>query len=111
VRLFHINLDVLDGAELIVGFLKFEGLDELVMPVCIWRKRKAWLHLARRIKAQQLLGDLPNGRFDAALGAFPGPTTELAERGGRAAIASPEIFLHEVQGVDRHVDLIMVGEL
>ena len=80
-RGFHVALHVFDGALLVRGFLKFEGILELALPVGVGRKRVARRGLALGVEREELFRHIVDGFAHARLARFPDGGAQPVELG------------------------------
>ena len=80
MRRFHVALDLLGGAELVLGLGELEGVFEFALPVGIGREGEAFGHAALGVELQQLIGHVAHFGFDAGFARGPGGAAEPVER-------------------------------
>jgi hypothetical protein len=96
---FHIDLDLVDRAELVRGLHVGEGVLELALPGGIRAEGEPGRGHPGRVQPDQLRGDLPDGLARPALGLGPVGAAEAVQ--GRCLAAG--VLGHLVQLVGRHV--------
>ena len=95
----HIDLDLVDGAELVRGLHVGEGVLELALPRGVRPEGEPGRGHPRRVQPDQLRGDLPDGLAGPPLGLGPvRPAEPVQGRGLPAGVPG-----HLVQLVARHV--------
>ena len=102
----HIRLDLLDGAELVLGFLELEGFFKLVLPAALRAESESLDGFAPGVKIQELLGQLLDGFFRPFLGFQPMAGSELVQQ--RLAGPDGRVFLDEAQVLDRDEQRVSV---
>ena len=98
-RPFHVDLDLVDGAELVRGLHVGEGVLELALPRGVRAEGEPGRGHPGRVQPDQLGGDLPDGLAGPALGLGPVRAAEPVQ--GRRLAAG--VLGHLVQLVGRHV--------
>ena len=94
--LLHIVLDLLDAAQLIVGFLVFKALLKLGLPVAVRAKGKALYSAALGIQLDELRRHILHRFFDPLPGAVPFIAAQPVQPDGLLILAA-HIFGHQVQ--------------
>ncbi len=102
----HIRLDLLYGAELVLGFLELEGFFKFVLPAALRAESESLDGFAPGIKIQELPGQLLDGFFRPLLGFQPMAGSELVQQ--RLAGSDGRIFLNEAQVLDRDEQRVSV---
>ena len=80
--LFHVGFDLVDGGELVGGFLIGEGVFQLFLPWGVRAEREALGALAGGVQLDQVVGDLVDVLAGLGLGGRPVGAAELVELGG-----------------------------
>ena len=108
----HIRFDLLDGAELIVRFLKVERILKLALPRRIRRKGEAGTALPLGIERDKSLGKVLRRRFRLRLGTAPVGAAEPGKPRGALAVfvrAAADVFRHQIKLRRRHVQRVAAG--
>ena len=98
----HVVLHVADGGQLVGGLDEREALLQLVLPGRVVAEGEAGSVAPALVQHDQLLGDLPHGGPDAALGLLEVRAAEAVERGRLAA----DVVADGVDLVGRDVQLV-----
>ena len=80
--LFHVGFNLVDGGELVGGFLIGEGVFQLFLPWGVRTEREALGALAGGVQLDQVVGDLVDVLAGLGLGGRPVGAAELVELGG-----------------------------
>ena len=108
-RRLHVGLDLLDRLALVGRLGPRERVLEVALPVAVGLERVAAAAAALGVQVEQLAGQLAGRAPRAGLHRLPRLAAELGQRRRRAAGADVAADLGEL--VDRHVDLVVAGEL
>ena len=81
----HVRLDLVDGGQLVRRLDVGERLLELALPRGVLREGVPAGGHPRRVQADQLVGDVPDGLLGGALGLVPVRPAHLGQGGGLAA--------------------------
>ena len=92
-RLLHVGLHLVDGGELVGGFLIWEGVLKLLLPRGVGAEGEAGRALAGRIQFDQVVGDFAHMLARLGFGGGPVGAAELVEFGGFGA----DVFAHLVE--------------
>ena len=79
--LFHVGFDLVDGGELVGGFLIGEGVFQLFLPWGVRAEREALGALAGGVQLDQVVGDLMDVLAGLGFGGRPVGAAELVELG------------------------------
>ncbi len=92
----HIRFDLVDTAELIVGFIKLEVRLKIALPLVIRRKSVPFCLHPLGVKADKVLGDILNGAAHLCLGLLPVVSAQPAQADGRV-LPRADIFRNHVE--------------
>ena len=107
--LFHIRLDLLNGAALVGRLLIREGVLELPLPRRIGGKCEALRRAALRVERDEFVGDVLDGSARARLRLDPLRAAHAVQT-RRLALRS-DVFLQESHLIGRHEELVVAAVL
>ena len=111
-RTFHICLDLLDAAELVIGLLEGEFVLKFPLPRVVGVKSISRLPLALGVEGDELLGHLFGGLLRLALGLEPVGAAQLGQLGllrPVRVLAPADELAHQVQLGGRHIQRVRPG--
>ena len=111
-RTFHICLDLLDAAELVIGLLEGEFVLKFPLPRVVGVESISRLALALGVEGDELLGHLFGGLLRLALGLEPVGAAQLGQLGllrPVRVLAPADELAHQVQLSGRHIQRVRPG--
>ena len=103
----QVGHDVVDGGALAAGLLERKARHELLVAVREVRQPRAVRAFAHRVQFEQFARHGLNRLAGAVLDALPRLAAQPVER--RRGAARARVFLHEIDPLDRHVQLVAGG--
>jgi len=108
-RMLHVGQHIVNGRELIGGFLPGKGGLEFAVHLIGRRKGKAFADLALGVNLQQFPGQLLDVLAGLPLGFLPADPAQLVQPG--LTPFRPDVTLYQAQAVHRQIQLVAAGIL
>ena len=96
-RAFHIALNLLGAANLVLGFLVVETKLKIALQIRILRELIALRAYALRVKRDKLLCHILNARLDLAFRSRPVARAETVDFYSRVLLVGADIFRHQIE--------------